>query len=301
MSPLSSTDQDRIAELYAKGVSYRAILAEMPPGTTENQIRGRVVHSNLHRPPQPELVRPLAEDNLAVIEGRTSFPTRVRSPRVAPAVLVPGNWSTKLGGKVERGGLRGAPIFSLTLEERATCPRSCHVWSACYGNGMPFAWRTQHGLVLEVHLQREIAALSRRYPGGFLVRLHQLGDFYSVDYVNRWAGWIDEFPALHVFGFTARSPDSDIGAAVARLAAARWNRFAVRWSARSPGPARAMTLWTWPDDGGEKRRDLARSDIIVCPAQTGAAKSCGTCGLCWSAPDKTIAFIAHGPQRGTKR
>ena len=46
-------------------------------------------------------------------------------------VLKCGRNNSKIGGDVLVGRLRGARIFTLTLEERATCPRSCAMWRAC--------------------------------------------------------------------------------------------------------------------------------------------------------------------------
>ena len=49
----------------------------------------------------------------------------------------------KLGRLVTKGKFKGYKVFSLTLEERATCPTSCERWGDCYGNNMPFAHRLQ--------------------------------------------------------------------------------------------------------------------------------------------------------------
>lgn len=292
----TAENRDRFASLYTTGVALSAIRAAMP-GLTNGAIAGQAIRMQLHRPMAPEKVRGLPDDNDALIEGRTIFPTRVRAAGDAPNLLVPGAWSRKLGSIVTKGGWRGFPIYALTLEERATCPRDCHNWAACYGNSMQGSWRNQHGPELEAKLERELAALQREHPGGFVVRLHVLGEFYSVDYVRRWAAWLDRFPALHVFGYTARDWLSDIGAELAVLSFRRWDRFAVRLSSRDPGRMRAVTLWQTPVAGGPS------GETIVCPAQLGRAKGCGSCGLCWSpaARGKTIGFIAHGPAWSGRR
>ena len=36
-------------------------------------------------------------------------------------------------------------------------------------------------------MESELHDLQAKYPNGFLVRLHVLGDFYSVSYVAQWA------------------------------------------------------------------------------------------------------------------
>lgn len=276
------------AGLYRGGATLSAIRAALP-GLTNGAIAGQAIRMQLHRPSAPQSVRGLSSQHPAVVDGHTMFPTRVREAAAAPNLLAPGAWQRKLGAVITKGAWSGFPIYALTLEERATCPRECHNWATCMGNGMQAAWRNRHGVALERTLDRELAALQREHPGGFAVRLHILGDFYSVDYVRRWGEWIDRFPALHVFGFTAWDWLTDIGAAVAVLAFQRWDRFAVRLSSREPGLMRAVTLY---DD-----MPSPRPDVIVCPAATGKTRGCNTCGLCWApaARKKTIAFIAHGP------
>lgn len=241
----------------------------------------------------------LSEFHPAIVEGRTLFPTTVVAADQSPRVLIDGVNQRKIGGRVTLGPWRGFPVYCLTLEERKTCPASCHNWSTCYGNGMHLARRHEAGPALEAALDRELSRLARLNRRGFVVRLHILGDFYSVPYVERWRGWLERFASLHVYGYTAWAPDTEIGAAIAEIAAKRWDRFAIRFSSTEAGPGRVITLWNVPDIA-----ELAERDIIVCPAQTGATETCGTCGLCWSesAREKTIAFVAHGARgRGSRQ
>jgi hypothetical protein len=135
----------------------------------------------------------------------------VFDPDEVGRVLKDGHQSRKIGKAVTKGPRRGWPIFTLTLEERATCPRTCKAWGFCYGNNMQAAERIVAGERLEAALGLELLALQRQHPGGFMVRLHVLGDFYSEDYVRFWTSALDRFPALHVFGFTARLPGTPIG------------------------------------------------------------------------------------------
>ena len=57
---------------------------------------------------------------------------------------------------------------------------------------------------MEARLEREIEVLDVRHGGGFVVRLHVLGDFYSVEYVGLWRRLLRQYPTLRVFGYTAR-------------------------------------------------------------------------------------------------
>lgn len=211
--------------------------------------------------------------------GRSMFPSRVFDPDEVKRVLKTGHQSRKIGKTVQKGHLRGAPIFTLTLEERATCERGCPAWGFCYGNGMQAAERIVAGAALEAALWDELTALQAQHPRGFLVRLHVLGDFYSLTYVALWMRALAAFPALHVFGFTARH--DAIGDAVREMAEANWSRFAVRTSGLSQARRASVISDT-----------KAGSVGVVCPAQTGATDCCATCALCWQS-DISITFRRH--------
>lgn len=215
--------------------------------------------------------------------ARTLFPSRVFDADEVQRVLKDGHQSRKIGKTVMKGRLAGCPIFTLTLEERATCPRSCTEWASCYGNNMQAAERITPGRELIESLERELLALQAAHPKGFLVRLHVLGDFYDLDYVAFWNRMLDRLPALHVFGFTAHAPSSPIGRRIAGVALAQgWSRWAVRFSG-APHALRASRV-LGPGD--------TDATAIPCPAQTGATDCCATCALCWQT-DRAITFRRH--------
>lgn len=213
--------------------------------------------------------------------GRTLFPSRVYDPSEVGRVLKTGHQSRKIGKTVTKGPRRGWPIFTLTLEERATCPRSCKAWAFCFGNNMQAAERIVAGPALEEALRWELGELQRQHPGGFMVRLHVLGDFYSANYVRFWTSALDALPALHVFGFTARLPGTPMGDMLWALAEAQWDRFAVRFSG-APGREYGSILQ------GDVGTDLA----IPCPAQTESTECCASCMLCIHSK-RSISFEKH--------
>lgn len=222
-------------------------------------------------------------DDPAALEGRTRFPSTVVDADAAPRLLVSGHNNHKIGAEVQKGAWSGFPIFTLTLEERATCPSSCRHWWDCFGNKMHFARRHRHGVALENRLMREVADLAARHPDGFVVRLHVLGDFYDLGYTALWATMVDLVPALHVYGYTAWSPASPIGRFITHARFHARGRFAIRFS-ESPWPEwSTRTHYEAPADA---------SDGIVCPAQLSKSECCSTCGLCWSSP-RRIVFLAH--------
>lgn len=221
----------------------------------------------------------------------TQYPDTVLewSPGLGETILKDGAHNSKIGGDVRIGRLRGARIFTLALEERATCPRSCRLWVECYGNNLNRTRRWRAGAALEQGLEAEVRHLCAQHAT-VLVRLHVLGDFYSWKYLALWAALLDDHPNLHVFGFTAHRPGTKIGDGIKRLRDALPDRFAMRVS-ESAGPWTSMTL--------DFPTTLKRiGDAIVCPEQRHAIDApkrrthCGSCALCWQT-DAPIAFIRH--------
>lgn len=223
----------------------------------------------------------LADDHPAIALGQSLFQKRVEHHSERPRLLVSGVNSRKIGKRVMKGKLKGFPIFTLTLEERATCPRTCREWKTCYGNSMNWARRIRHGREFEERLWEELADKQAAHPDGFLIRLHVLGDFYSVDYAELWAEALEAYPALHVFGYTARVPDSEIGEVVRQMLSIWPERFHVRFSG-----------WGGANHGSVVVDRAEETEHLICPAQTGGTDCCATCGLCWHST-RTIAFLRH--------
>ena len=191
----------------------------------------------------------------------------------------------KLGKRVTKGRWKGFRIFTLTLEERRTCPKSCPHWADCYGNHMPLAHRFTAGAALEKRLAADLSELQAKYPNGFALRLHVLGDFYSTPYVALWCEWLRQFPALHIWGYTARLPGLDpIGDAIesVRMDPAVGDRFRIRYSGGGPeGLAFSADPAEWNGSG------------FLCPEQTGKVADCGACGIACAFSPLTVRFTAH--------
>ena len=253
----------------------------------ERQERGRAKVRDRRRfktGPVPGATDPVRASAAAT---GTIFPTTVETPTPTQTVLKDGANSSKIGGDVLVGWLKGARILTLTLEERATCP-PCAVAEICYGNRMQYAQRWRAGPEVEDAIRREIEAACATHER-VLVRLHVLGDFYSFDYLRLWTELLDEFDNLNVFGFTAHAPDTEIGAGIARVRAALGRRFSIRHSGIT-GQWGAFTI-----DFPTERSTLG--DALVCPEQRGAwgdtrERHCGDCGACWTS-DRPIVFAEH--------
>ena len=230
-----------------------------------------IIHQEIHGCSQQIIPRALKVEHV--------IQQRAKKPEDVIRVLKSGKESRKIGDRIIKGKWKGMPIFTLTLEERATCPRSCQEWLSCYGNKMHWSHRFSPTPELMNVIERELQAYQTKHPGGFVVRLHVLGDFISVDYVECWRRWLDQFPSLHIFGYTAHAPKSAIGRAISLMP---WERAALRFSG-SKKYRGAVTV-----------ADAASSPLeaIICPAQTNKTDCCGTCGLCWGTK-RLIAFLRH--------
>lgn len=216
-------------------------------------------------------------------EGRTKFPKSVKSIDQKPTLLVSGHSNVKIGRDVRKAKFRGYWIYTLSLEERKTCPLSCKHWQTCYGNNMPFAGRVDHTDPRFLPtLAKEIAALCLKRKG-VLVRLHALGDFYSVEYVAFWNRMLRTYANLAVYGYTARPPEQGIGYEVRLMNRRHGERCMIRFS---DGGLPRMSTVSIGDESG------LPSNAFLCPEQTGKTRCCATCGACWSTK-KNVAFMEH--------
>ena len=191
----------------------------------------------------------------------------------------------KLGKKVTKGKLKGMKMYTLTLIERETCTDECEHYTDCFGNNMHVAHRFEVNDAFMLRLESDIHATAVANPNGFLVRLHILGDFKSVEYTLFWERMMIHYPNLHVYGYSRNHIDSkyshvrDIAKELIRLRNKYQNRWAVRFSNKLDQEYSANS------------RDITDKGI-TCLAQVKTDVSCSDCTLCWSSK-KAIGFITH--------
>ena len=211
----------------------------------------------------------------------TIYQKSIKSPADNPSpILKKGSSNKKLGFKVTAKKWTGKRLYSLTRVERDTCPESCHHWNDCYGDNMPFAHRFST-VDLMPRLRAEVDSLMRKHKDGIVIRLHVLGDFYSVKYVKFWEEMLLSNPKLCIFGYTAREHDA-IGKAISLMNI----RYSERCVIRSSRNAEQDSPWSYAAEESFEGRSF------VCPEQTGAMKDCASCGLCWTT-SKTVKFLTH--------
>ena len=224
--------------------------------------------------------------------AHTKYPHTISWPSMSHVngketnVLKPASNNKKLGNGVwQKGPFKGMPLYSLTLEERATCETSCPVWDKCYGSSMPFASRfdvsLDAGKSLMGVLGNELDILDNKHPR-YSVRLHILGDFFSHRYVAFWQHALRTHPGLHIYGYTHRT--GAIGVAIDRVFIKFPGRFNILQSDPIQETVRPVALMEFTPGA-----DL----LIKCPEQTGKTESCLTCGLCTSPAFRGVTFIEH--------
>lgn len=266
-------------------------MTRKPEGGTLSRFVGTSHHRNLQAATLPG-------DHDAITGATTLFPLSVRHASDSPRLLVSGHNSAKIGKTVMVGIWKGMPIYHLTLVERETCPKSCFNYRQCYGNAMPIARRHTYDQALVWLLGEELRAKAVEHPGGFVVRLHNLGDFPDPAYAKKWLAWMREIPAIRVFGYTAHPAGSPVGKLIGRANEEFPGRWMVRFSVPPdayPQPMQATTIWRQPEGGKVP-------EGTVCPMSREKTRCCATCGLCWwpAAADLRIVFTGHGARFGNK-
>lgn len=216
----------------------------------------------------------------------TKFQKSIKDIREDIFILKPGDNNKKLGFTVTTKKHNKKKIYYLTLVERETCPTSCFHWDDCYGNHMPFAQRYKiNGL--EEKLEHEITYLTFKHKHGILIRLHVLGDFFSVNYVSFWKRMLKKYSSLAIFGYTAREEYSDIGKGISDINLTFLNRSDIRFSNNKEyegKDSKNQNTYAAPEsfDGNS----------FLCPEQIGKVEDCANCGLCWITK-KTVRFRTH--------
>lgn len=223
-----------------------------------------------------------SKTQLAIDNGRTIYTNNVYDSISHNGRLLKVSNNKKLGkSKILKGRHKNKLIYSLSLEERKTCPKTCFHWKTCYGNNMPFAHRFMGNDALMKRLDDELNILSTKHKEGILIRLHVVGDFFSVRYVKFWKKMLGKYSNISIFGYTARTPFSNIGKEISILRSLEWNRFSVRFSN------------SFEKLSANSQDLLGNKQGIICPEQLDKTKNCASCGLCWNNKVDNIIFKTH--------
>ena len=230
---------------------------------------------------------------LRVIMPATSTPKL--TAKTIERESVAGQFSPKVGRNRQftKGDFKGAYFYMLTLIERETCPATCGAWNICYGDNSPFIKRyTPSHPAFYRALIKDVDTLNNKHannPAGFAVRLHELGDFPSVQYVQLWASLLAKYPALNIVGYT--HTQGAISRAIDAMQKQHPNRCRIMQSDISSETARPYSLTDTPDHR-ERFPEAFNGQAVPCPEQSGKTASCSTCGLCYNGKTNVI-FSVH--------
>ena len=245
----------------------------------------------MYYPDQLRTVYPVHSDGLHVIRPATSIRKltavnyEIRPQKSGPAK------AKNISLFIRRGPFRNMGLYVVTLEEITTCPDSCSLkvlvrvdgQPVCYGANTPFAIRYAVGPGLLLAFDHDLETLTNRatraHRPGFVVRLHELGDFPDHDYIDYWVHALEAFPLLHVFGYSHHT-----GALADHLDAV-WDQYPGRFVVRDSDAVHGAGPRTPAVVG-------ARPGFVPCPQQRTQTPSCITCGLCMNTTTP-ISFDAH--------
>lgn len=197
---------------------------------------------------------------------------------------------------MQSGNAKTGPTAATYLP-LTTCPTSCAMrGSGCYaelGNVRLHANRRALTMTAREAASREaIEIAAARPPVGRALRLHVSGDVPDAGSALRVAIAARLWRANGggpVWTYTHRwreIPRRAWGDSISVLASCETD--ADELNARARGYAVARVIEQLPADG------RATEAGIPCPAQMRAGVQCATCRLCWSDPQRTILFGAHG-------
>ena len=182
-------------------------------------------------------------------------------------------WNTKLGV---------LPSFSLPVLE--TCPGKTEFCSRlCYGLNGRFA-RQRMREIYQNNLQAsKQAAFVDRMVSEILktearvFRLHVVGDFYSVKYVEKWIEIANRLPGVKFFGSTRSWRVPRLRDAVERFRDLPnvYLRASIDFSHLDRPPC-SWGVWSIEGEGDP------------CPHDYGLVENCISCMKCWQTPDSDI-------------
>jgi hypothetical protein len=186
-----------------------------------------------------------------------------------------------------------------------TCPSDCPFKkSGCYADGGPLAlfWgkvtREEAGTDWTTFCN-QVSAL----PEGQLWRHNQAGDLPGNGMqIDAKAMTSLVLSSMHTKGFTYTHYNPDHGTNARIIQAANRGGFTINLSGNTIAHADKLAalnigpvVCVVPEDHPEKSQTPEGRSVVVCPEQTGKAKSCAECKLCQKVDRAVIvAFRAHG-------
>lgn len=101
-----------------------------------------------------------------------------------------------------------------------TCPMAGQCAIGCYAKQGPYAWdnvKAAYEARLAITLQADfvalmIEAIATKFKTAIkknkqlIIRIHDSGDFYNIEYVNKWLSIINAYPSVKFYAYTKMIP-----------------------------------------------------------------------------------------------
>jgi len=188
---------------------------------------------------------------------------------------------------ISRGNLKLGSLPSFSLPVVTTCPGMTPFCEAyCYG----FRGNFTMSNVKEANDRRldatfrsdfvDIIIKEIRQTRAPAFRLHVIGDFYSVEYIEKWGDIVKALPAVIFFGST-RSWRCTFLSEALRMFRDMENVFmkaSIDLTDTSSPPSSGWNVWSI--EGKE----------MLCPHDEGKVANCLECKRCWSKKNLDVTF-----------
>lgn len=178
----------------------------------------------------------------------------------------------------------GKGIGKVSLPAVQTCPGRGDCEKFCYAAKLMQRFPAYNNMV-QTHQQileespdgykaQVIADID--YQGFKVVRIHESGDFYSVEQINLWAEIAQEMPSVVFYAYTRSWTVPDLKPAIEAFMALP--NVSVRASVE-PGET-VPVGWAYTTVVAKDHQERPDGGII-CHEQTGKKANCADCKVCW--------------------
>ena len=184
--------------------------------------------------------------------------------------------------KYQNDKLNNQFIFNLPVSKEV-CGRQC---PGCYAlkaqlrfpkTVTPYRERRLEASKLDSFVDTIVTELSKTRRKFVSVRIHESGEFYSQEYINKWESIAKKLPKVQFYAFTKRMKDFDFSSIMSLS---------------------NVVIIDSMMHGGlnyDKLENLS-SSIKICPATISKSSRCGIdCNYCWTKEAQTngIQFVKH--------
>lgn len=230
-----------------------------------------VTHTSLHRPKKR-----VAFDAQRVAKDQNKRSSEYR-------LITRGN--VKLGPRVWKFSL---PVISSCPGATDWCKKFCYAQDGWYRRSLLKRIRTEN-----FEASSDAAAfiadmredLAKAKPTSF--RIHDSGDFFSIEYVFAWIQIIREHPEISFWAYTRSWRVAELLPALEQL---REMPNLQLFASVDPETGYPPSGWRVAAFDGQGLPG------VVCLVQTGHRSSCEECGFCLKASHRSVLWRYHGPK-----